>query len=166
MGAWLETAKTTTLVHPAPPGWLVRQHRGGVYAEHLKVATVDFSPLCVAIGHGIFHSRSTRAAGLSRQCNDWPDDWRCHMGGFTAVESQSYPHVDCRFPARHLGSLIGEAFLRLLFGLLLQVIHKIVPRIWSSEVELATSPTTPTRIVILGGGFAGILPSVVRSFAR
>jgi NADH dehydrogenase len=53
-------------------------------------------------------------------------------------------------------SLIGWVLFGLLFGFFLQVFHWIAFRIWGGEVEPATVPTTPKRIVVLGGGFAGM----------
>jgi NADH:ubiquinone reductase (H+-translocating) len=64
--------------------------------------------------------------------------------------------LDAGFMRDNFGSLIGWVFFGLLFGFLLQVFHQIVFRVWGGEVRAATVPTTPIRIVILGGGFAGM----------
>jgi NADH dehydrogenase len=64
--------------------------------------------------------------------------------------------LDAGLMRDNFGSLIAWVFFGLLFGLFLQVFHRIVFRIWGGEVELAMVPTTPKRIVILGGGFAGM----------
>lgn len=64
--------------------------------------------------------------------------------------------LDAGFMRDNFGSLIGWVFFGLLFGFFLQVLHQIVFRVWGEEVTAATVPTTPIRIVILGGGFAGM----------
>jgi len=64
--------------------------------------------------------------------------------------------LDAGLMRDNFGSLIGWVFFGLLFGFFLQVFHQIVFRVWGGEVEPATVPTTPIRIVILGGGFAGM----------
>ena len=56
----------------------------------------------------------------------------------------------------NFSSLIGWVFFGILFGLFLQVFHRIAFRIWGCEVEPAIAPANPIRIVILGGGFAGM----------
>jgi NADH dehydrogenase len=72
------------------------------------------------------------------------------------LEAGRYGRLDAGLMRDNFGSLIAWVFFGLLFGLFLQVFHRIVFRIWGGEVELATVPTTPKRIVILGGGFAGM----------
>jgi NADH:ubiquinone reductase (H+-translocating) len=64
--------------------------------------------------------------------------------------------LDAGLMRNNFGSLIGWVFFGLLFGLFLQVFHRIVFRIWGGEVEPAIVPKTPIRIVVLGGGFAGM----------
>ena len=66
--------------------------------------------------------------------------------------------LDAGFMRDNFGSLIGWVFFGLLFGFFLQVFHQIAFRVWGGEVEVeaATVPATPIRIVILGGGFAGM----------
>jgi NADH:ubiquinone reductase (H+-translocating) len=64
--------------------------------------------------------------------------------------------LDAGFMRDNFGSLIGWVFFGLLFGLFLQVLHWIVFRIWGGEAGPAIPKTTPIRIVILGGGFAGM----------
>jgi NADH dehydrogenase len=64
--------------------------------------------------------------------------------------------LDAGFMRDNFGSLIGWVFFGLLFGFFLQVFLQIVFRVWGEEVTAATVPTTPIRIVILGGGFAGM----------
>ena len=64
--------------------------------------------------------------------------------------------LDAGFMRNNFGSLIGWVFFGLLFAFFLQVFHQIVLRTLGGEGEAATIPTTPLRIVILGGGFAGM----------
>lgn len=64
--------------------------------------------------------------------------------------------LDAGFMRDNFGSLIGWVFFGLLFAFFLQVFHRIILHILGGEVEVPKVTTTPLRIVILGGGFAGM----------
>ena len=64
--------------------------------------------------------------------------------------------LDAGFMRDNFGSLIGWVLFGLLFGFLLQAFHQIIFLIWGGEIAPAAVLATPVRVVILGGGFAGM----------